>query len=59
MSLIKLAIETLYQNNNQQMVDPRETILNKNKNNKLKQFGQPGIAQQTPSPVTQDLWINS
>lgn len=59
MSLIKLAIETLYQNNDQQMIDPREEILNQNKNTKLRKFGQPQIAQKTPSPVTQEMWINS
>jgi len=59
MSLIKLAIETLYQNNDQQMIDPRDEILNKNKNTKLRKFAQPQIAIQKPSPITQEMWINS
>ena len=60
--LIKLAIQTLYQNNDeqdQQMIDPREDILNKNKVNKLKQFSQPKLSFQNPSPVTQEMWTNS
>jgi hypothetical protein len=60
--LIKLAIQTLYQNNgeeDQQMIDPREEILNKNKINKLKQFSQPKLSFQNPSPVTQEMFINS
>jgi len=61
MSLIKLAIQTLYKSNipDHQMIDSREETINKNKNLKIKQLGQPQIAQQTPSPLTQSMWINS